>query len=169
MPVQLRRGRAFVWLVECGALGIFQWKGSFLEADAKEWSRGWDHGCWCPLLFFYFLSLSLTVHLSGTLFPVSRSLYLSVDLSLLDNPISLLCLCLLCSSHQPLCSIVYSQSSPRLHLPDSAVGLCDVDCTGLGPSMIRAGGSRCYRETERLRAAASASDSGLGGSCSTAW
>lgn len=73
MPVQLRRGRAFVWLVECGVLGIFQRKGSFLEAPAKRERRGgWDHGCWCPLFFSSLFCLYHSVHFSGTLESVSR-------------------------------------------------------------------------------------------------
>lgn len=59
--VQLRRRRAFVWPVECGTLGIFQRKGSFLDACAKRRSRGWDHGCWCPLLRLLFLALSSSI------------------------------------------------------------------------------------------------------------
>lgn len=95
VPVQLRRGRTFVWPVECGALGIFQRKGSFLEVTAKGEEKRVRSRLLVPTLFFFlsvFLFCLYHSVLSKTLWPVSRSLYLSLDLSLRDNPISPLCM-----------------------------------------------------------------------------
>lgn len=111
VPVQLRRGRAFVWLLECGALGIFQRKGSFLEDGAKERSRGWDHGCWCPLLFFHlYHSHSIFLGLSS----LSLGLCICLWISQFWTIPSLFCVRLLCiglTNRSP--QTVYSQSFPR--------------------------------------------------------
>lgn len=81
---------------------------------------------WLLVPTLIFPSLSLTLHLSGTLFLVTRSLYLLVDLSILDNPISLLCPSPMYWTHQPFSSnSLLPVLSLSLHLADSAVLLIE--------------------------------------------
>lgn len=95
VPVQLRRGRTFVWPVECGALGIFQRKGSFLEVTAKGEEKRVRSRLLVPTLFFFslsFSSVSITLfflRLSG----LSLGLYISLWISHFGTIPSPLCVC----------------------------------------------------------------------------
>lgn len=124
MPVQLRRGRAFVWPVECGALGIFQRKGSFLEAAAKGEERRVRSQLLVPtLLFFFFSSVSIT-----------RSIFLRL------SRLSLYLLFGSLTSGQSHLS--FSPSSPKklkvCPLSCRWSGLLEMECAGFGTPMIRA-------------------------------
>lgn len=166
VPVQLRRGRAFVWLLECGALGIFQRKGSFLEDGAKEQSRGWDHGCWCPLLFLHlYHSHSIFLGLSS----LSLGLCICLWISQFWTIPSLFCVRLLCiglTNRSPEKQFTPSPfpepSSGRFCCLADRAGLFDVKCTGFGSSMIRP----ALKRDRSVRGLPVASDSELGGSYS---
>lgn len=133
-------------------LAFFSERAAFWKPLPKERRGGWDHGCWCPLFFFSLFCVYHSVHLSGTLLTVSRSLNLSLDLSFLDIPVSLLC------HSQPVAIPPLATHSPRRLTPHPPLnlqvwqsqlscrwsGLFEMECTGFGPPMIRADGLRSY-------------------------
>lgn len=160
-----------MWLVECGALGIFQQKGSFLEAAAKGEERRVRSRLLVPTLLSSLFSASInhSIFLLLVFISVSGSSCRTSGQSHLSSVIIILSL-----SRMPLHLILTNHFSPTLNSPflseppsmaDPAVLQImwpfEMECAGSGSAMIRAD-----RLFQRSRAAMS--DSELGGDCSAA-